>query len=132
MSIIDIGKLLQEVSPEAPSGPNLEYDPAYAELDRLSQGKPERQMGDNVIAAEATNWPDAKHGRGVQFSGPNPAAFIAWVGGFEDHKLTWGFGTDASWLWAEDARDGWEDPGFDTAGWARRTLARRLETVVPR
>ncbi len=75
------------------------------------------RAGDNVIAAEATNWPDAKHGRGVQFSGPNPAAFIAWVGGFEDDKLTWGFGTDASWLWAEDARDGWEGTGFDTAGW---------------
>jgi type VI secretion system protein ImpA len=56
MSVIDVGKLLQEVSPEAPSGPNLEYDAAYAEVDRLSQGKPERQMGDNVIPAEEPPW----------------------------------------------------------------------------
>ena len=74
-------------------------------------------VGDNVIAAEATNWPDTKHGRGLKFSGPNPAAFIAWVGGFEDDKVTWGFGTDATWLWTEDARDGWKDPAFDTEGW---------------
>ena len=74
-------------------------------------------VGDNIIAAEATNWPDAKHGRGLKFSGPNPAAFIAWVGGFQDGKETWGIGTDATWLWTEDAGDGWKDAAFDTEGW---------------
>jgi hypothetical protein len=78
------------------------------------------QPGDNVIAAEATNWPDAKHGRGLQHSAPNPAAFIAWVGGFDEHdRQVWGHGTDASWLWAADASGAdWMKPGFKTAGWA--------------
>ncbi|MEJ7638881.1 MAG: DUF1553 domain-containing protein, partial [Singulisphaera sp.] len=74
-------------------------------------------VGDNVIAAEATNWPDAKRGRGLKFSGPNPAAFIAWVGGFREDKMTWGFGSDATWLWAEDAGDDWTELAFNTDGW---------------
>ena len=62
MSVIDVGKLLAEISADAPSGPNLEYDPAYIELARLSQGKPEQQMGDTKIEAEEPNWKEVKSG----------------------------------------------------------------------
>jgi type VI secretion system protein ImpA len=53
---LDIGGLLEEVSPEAPSGENLEYDPAFVELVRLAQGKAEQQMGDAVVAGEEPDW----------------------------------------------------------------------------
>ncbi len=75
------------------------------------------KAGDNVIAAEATNWPDPKHRRGLQFPSPNPAAFIAWIGGFHGDRQAWGFGTDATWLWAEEAGDDWIKSAFDTTGW---------------
>ncbi len=52
MSVIEVEKLIQEVSPEVPSGENLEYDPKYIKMVEVSQGKPERQMGDTVIEAE--------------------------------------------------------------------------------
>jgi hypothetical protein len=74
------------------------------------------KVGDNVIAAEATNWPDRKNGKGLENAGPNPAGFLAWVGGFDDGKPTWGIGTDATWLWAEEAKDDWKSRG-DVAGW---------------
>jgi type VI secretion system protein ImpA len=60
MSVIDVARLLQEISPEAPSGANLEYDPAYAEINRLAQGKPEQQIGDSKIDAEGPNWKEVK------------------------------------------------------------------------
>ena len=76
------------------------------------------KVGDNVIAAEATNWPDPKHGKGLDVSGANPAAFLAWVGGFEeDGRPAWGVGTDATWLWSADAKgDGWKS-GPTPEGW---------------
>jgi hypothetical protein len=75
--------------------------------------------GDNVIAVEATNWPDEEHERGTQVKGPNPAAFIAWIGGFEGERLVWGVGTDESWLWARSAPDNWKvQPSVETGGWS--------------
>ena len=75
------------------------------------------EPGENVIAVEATNWPDAEHGKGTQIQGANPAAFIAWVGGFRKDRQVWGVGTDASWLWAKQAGIDWKSRAFDTAGW---------------
>jgi type VI secretion system protein ImpA len=53
---VDIGGLLEESNPEAPSGENLEYDPGFVELVRIAQGKPEQQMGDAVVAGEEPDW----------------------------------------------------------------------------
>jgi type VI secretion system protein ImpA len=52
----DLEALLKEVSPDAPTGENLEYDPSFAELERAAAGKPEQQMGASVVAAEPPNW----------------------------------------------------------------------------
>lgn len=60
MSVIDVEKLLQPVSEESPCGPNLEYDPAFVELNRLSQGKSEQMMGETVIPAEEPDWRDVE------------------------------------------------------------------------
>jgi type VI secretion system protein ImpA len=53
---VDVEKLLTEISPEAPCGGDLRYDPAYLELERVAQGTPEREMGAEKIAAEEPDW----------------------------------------------------------------------------
>jgi type VI secretion system protein ImpA len=56
---LDIEKLVAPVDEEHPCGENLEdlvFDPEFAELDRLAQGKPEKVMGDEVIPAEEPDW----------------------------------------------------------------------------
>jgi type VI secretion system protein ImpA len=56
MSIVDIDALLQEVDPASPSGPNLEYDPEFLELEQAILGKPEVQYGDTVTPAVPPEW----------------------------------------------------------------------------
>jgi len=56
MSSIDLEALLAPISDESPSGADLEYDPAFGELERTAQGKPEQVMGDDVIEAEDPDW----------------------------------------------------------------------------
>jgi type VI secretion system protein ImpA len=53
--------LLQPVSPEAPCGTDLEYDPAFLELERSSQGKPEQQMGSTIVPAQEPDWKDVSN-----------------------------------------------------------------------
>lgn len=60
MSIIDVQKLLGPVAPDNPAGPNLEYDPGFVELERLVAGKPEQQMGAEIIPGEEPNWKEIK------------------------------------------------------------------------
>jgi type VI secretion system protein ImpA len=54
--VIDIESLLAPVSAESPCGPDLEYDPAFLDLDQAARGKPEQQFGDTVIPAEEPDW----------------------------------------------------------------------------
>jgi len=56
MAAIDLEALLGEVSPDAPCGEDLSYDPEYLELDRAAQGTPEQVMGDETIEAVEANW----------------------------------------------------------------------------
>jgi len=56
MSAIDVEALLKDVAENAPCGDNLEYDPAYGELERLCVGKPEQQFGNTIIPAEEPDW----------------------------------------------------------------------------
>ncbi|NEV63097.1 type VI secretion system protein TssA [Thiorhodococcus minor] len=58
--MIDIQGLLREVSPEAPCGEDLEYDPAYGALERATEGKPEQQFGDTIIPAEEPEWSEVE------------------------------------------------------------------------
>jgi type VI secretion system protein ImpA len=50
--------LLISFGEEAPSGENLEYETVFTELERAAQPGEERQMGDEVIAAEEPNYAD--------------------------------------------------------------------------
>lgn len=56
--MLDLEALLAPIEGDAPSGPDLEYDPEWQELDRLAQGKPEQQFGDTIIPAEEPDWRD--------------------------------------------------------------------------
>jgi type VI secretion system protein ImpA len=56
MPILNLEKLLAPVSGDAPSGPNLEYDAAFAALDRAAAGKPEQVIGGTTTPAEPPDW----------------------------------------------------------------------------
>lgn len=56
---LDIDELTAPVDEENPCGEGLEdlvFDPQFAELQRLAQGKAEQVMGDKVIPAEEPDW----------------------------------------------------------------------------
>ena len=60
MSVIEVEKLLQEISAEAPCGEDLEYDTAFGEMARAAQGRPEQQMGDTLSEAEEPAWREVR------------------------------------------------------------------------
>ena len=60
MAAIDTETLFQEISNERPCGEDLEYDPAFIELEAISKGKAEQQIGDTIIEAECADWPQVK------------------------------------------------------------------------
>jgi len=60
LSSIPVEKLLEPISADAPSGPNLEYDPAFVEMERLAQGTPEQQYGSTIIEAKEPEWSDVQ------------------------------------------------------------------------
>lgn len=57
---INIDDYLQEITPDKVCGDDLQYDPAFIELEQAIKGKPEQQIGDTVIEAEPPNWRDIK------------------------------------------------------------------------
>ena len=54
--MLDLEALAQPASSEPPSGPNLQYSPEYANLERAAAGKPERQVGATIVPAEPPDW----------------------------------------------------------------------------
>lgn len=57
MAFLDVNTLLEALSSDDPCGPDLEYeDPIFGEMERASEGKPERQYGDAVYPAEPPDW----------------------------------------------------------------------------
>lgn len=57
---VDVQKLLEPVSADAPCGPTLAYDPEYLALEEAAKGTPERQAGDKVLPAEDPDWSDVR------------------------------------------------------------------------
>lgn len=54
--MLDINSFLQEISPDAPCGMDMEYDAAFIAVEKLAQGKQEQQIGDYLEPAEPPNW----------------------------------------------------------------------------
>lgn len=48
--------LLRPIAADDPSGPDLEYDPAFMALMVAAEGKAEQQFGDTIIAAVEPDW----------------------------------------------------------------------------
>ncbi len=65
---MEIEALLAPISQDSPCGPDLEYDPDFMALEQACQGKPERQTGEIIVAAEEPNWIDMKQRAGTLFS----------------------------------------------------------------
>lgn len=53
----EVEPLLQDLPGDAPSGPELDFDPDFQALERAGAGTPERQYGDKVFPAEPPDWP---------------------------------------------------------------------------
>jgi type VI secretion system protein ImpA len=60
MSIVDVDALLEDLAADAPCGPNLEYDPAFLELEQAALGKPEVQYGNTIVPAAPPEWKQVK------------------------------------------------------------------------
>jgi len=60
LSAIDVESLLQPVSENASEGEDLEYDPAFGEMTRAAEEKPEQQMGEAVIEAQEPDWREVR------------------------------------------------------------------------
>ena len=56
MAPLDSAADLADLPGESPAGENLEFDPGFAELERLAQGKPEQQYGTTIVPAEEPDW----------------------------------------------------------------------------
>lgn len=54
--MLEVEALLRPALSEPPSGPNLQYSPQYTNLERVAAGKPERQVGGTIVAAEPPDW----------------------------------------------------------------------------
>jgi type VI secretion system protein ImpA len=53
---LDLDTLLAPISDDTPCGPDLEYDADFMAMQATGEGKPERQKGDTVLAAEPPDW----------------------------------------------------------------------------
>jgi type VI secretion system protein ImpA len=56
MAALDLAAWCSAALQGAPAGPDLESDADFDALDRAARGRPERQSGETVIAAEEPNW----------------------------------------------------------------------------
>lgn len=57
---MDLDSLLQSHGEDAPSGEDLEYDPAFIELEIAAQPGEEKQAGDEIIAASEPDYKDVR------------------------------------------------------------------------
>lgn len=60
MSSFDIKQIVSGLFADSPCGENLEYEPAYLELEQAAEEKPETQYGDTIVAALPPDWKQVK------------------------------------------------------------------------
>lgn len=60
MSLPPVDGLCAPLSGDAPSGPNLEYDPVFQALERAAQPIPETEMGESKKEAEPPQWKEMR------------------------------------------------------------------------
>jgi len=57
---INIDDYLKDIDPQNICGDDLQYDPAFIELEQAIKGKPEQQIGEVFTEAEPPNWREIK------------------------------------------------------------------------
>jgi type VI secretion system protein ImpA len=67
MTSLPIDNLLEPVPGVLPCGKDMEYEPAFLELQELARGKPAQTMGDNVKAAQEPAWPKVRDAAETMF-----------------------------------------------------------------
>lgn len=60
MANLDIDSLLQEISPDAPCGDNLEDDMDFMSLQDKAKGTPEREVGGVIEPSQPPNWKEVR------------------------------------------------------------------------
>lgn len=60
MSMIDVESLLTEITPDKPSGDDMEYDQAFIDLMEAVEGTSGQQMGDTYIEGVEPDWKKAQ------------------------------------------------------------------------
>lgn len=60
MSLLAIDSLLEPVAADTPCGRDMEYEPAFLELQELARGKPEQVIGDKVKPGQDPAWPKVR------------------------------------------------------------------------
>ncbi len=83
---------------------------------------PHLKRGANVIAVEATNWPDVENNKGTQVTNANPAGLLVWAGGFDGSTLKWSAASDQTWQWAKPASRDWKTNPRANSGWKQAEL----------
>lgn len=58
--MLDLPQLLRPLDGDDPCGADLEYDPAFQQLEEAVQGEPERQVGESVIEASEPDWREVR------------------------------------------------------------------------
>ena len=76
MSDIDLNQLVEPLTEEGPCGPDMEYEPAFGELDRAAKPKPEKVMGKETIPGEEPSWSDVR-GRSLELLGKSKDLRVA-------------------------------------------------------
>ncbi len=89
-------------------------------------------VGENVLAVEATNWPDPAHGKGLNVKGANPAGFLARIAPHGDPSQTWRIDSDDTWLWTSIAKGAWTRADFDAKGWRHAVELPKAEALYGR
>ena len=52
----ELDTFIGQVSPDAPCGEDLAYDPVFEQMARAAEGTPERQLGESITPAEEPDW----------------------------------------------------------------------------
>ena len=57
----ELQPLLSAISPEAPSGADLEYDADFARMEKSAQGTSDQEYGSTRIEGTPPDWLDVRH-----------------------------------------------------------------------
>jgi type VI secretion system protein ImpA len=73
---MSLDKLLLQVSPQQPCGPDLSNDPGFSELETILKGKPEVEVGSIKKPAEPPDW-NSLQGKCLEFLGKSKDLRVA-------------------------------------------------------